>query len=653
MPRSGSRKRVQTTTDADGEFTLEDVPPGDHTVQANADGYEPTSREVTVVEGEEAEEDFELEPADEPEVELQSPTREDAAVTPAGGDLEVSFTTNQPGYYELYLRASEAQDDWRPFEGDEAAGTAESGANAVTVTVPDDEELAGRFHDVRVVFAGQHPEYDPAEDAEERALVVGDDLVVNVDKSQVYSDLHAADHDADPGDTLQVHGVVAEEGTQLVSHGLTVDGLGDGVIDFQGDGGPIFLDGDDQTLTGLEFRDFDRALTSDDFRAAGDAPTVTDNRFVGGGTGVFLGGSNAATVTGNLFEAADLGVYTVDEQATIDGNEFTENETGVVLDAEGLAETVSGNVFHPDHRSYLCDEAGTHDLTSGGDLATGNDFEAHPPIAFEDCLQPSLDGSYVHNVDSFEAHRGLQEGIDAAAENDTLEAHGEFTGEQIDVHVDGLALVAADATLANLDVPGSEAIVTVTGDDVLLEGLTITDDVALGDQDTHPVAVQVDGDSVSVSGTTISRTVADDEDAAHPLVRVAGEGVTADGNSVSRGPIALRGADGDGVFDATLTGNDVTGTYAHGIYVIVGDDGLLGSPLGSSAGLVVVDNTVTDADLAEDGHQDIKVTLVPGELNGEEPDDGEDAADIIFRDNTGIDSVEIPEGERHPRHRPE
>ncbi len=640
----------EAVTGADGAYSLAHVPPGEYTLNASAEGYEPDSQTVTVEAGDDLTGvDFELEPHEEaePAVEITDPTSEQPAAAPVGSDLDVTFEVTRSGEYALTLRETGEEGDWLAFDGAGATGIVSAGEHTVTVTVPDEAE-DDEVYDLRATF--DVPEEDRVEDVQDHALVTADAFVHNVDQDRVHFTLADADHEADAGDTLVVSGTLTEphndlaasQGTPLRTDGLTVDGGDDGVLDLGEANTPVFLDGDDQTVTGLRFEDFDVALGSDDHLTAGDSPTITDNTFADGGTGLVLDGPNAATVTDNTFVGTEVGVTTADDDADIVDNVFSGNALGVLLEAEDLETTVADNVFDVDNDLYLCDATASHDLSSDGDLAVDNDYGSAPPIAFDDCLRPELDEPYVHNVDSFLAHRNLGDAVDAAGSDETLEAFGAFAG-QVDLDVSGMTLRGGHASLANDGASGSEAILTISAGDVTVEGLTVTDDEAVASGQQPPVAVQVDTDGATLTGLALSRDVAGSAD--QPLLRVEADEVVVEDSELTGGQLALHGEDGDGVFDATLVGNSVSHTAGAGIHVEVGSDPLGGVPLiGDGASLTLEGNTVTEAGLDDAQAEALVLTLVPGELNGEDPDgDEREVATILFRDNPGIATVAVAE----------
>jgi len=202
-------------------------------------------------------------------------------------------------------------------------------------TLSDVEDLVFDDTTVRVVGAGGYDSIQAAVDA----ATAGDVVYVNagsyaetvtVDKQLAILGAKAGVDGADAGRGTGES--TLDGGFQIEADGVTLDGLmiQDGAS-IAGSKAGVYLTGDDATLTNMLFErgggfDAYRGIltpTNDDQSGL----TVTASKFTGWATGVYLDSDGDFEITGNLFEANNVGIST-DFPMTpgdIDSNTFTAN----------------------------------------------------------------------------------------------------------------------------------------------------------------------------------------------------------------------------------------------------------------------------------------------------------------------------------------
>lgn len=164
---------------------------------------------------------------------------------------------------------------------------------------------------------------------------------------------------AQPGDTLTIEGGVYEENV-VIDKPLTIEGVGDPVIDGGGEGDVVTITADNVTISRLVIRGSGRAISQEPAAVKvldADRPTIKHNRIEQSHFGIHITGSSGAVIDNNQI---DLGVAPVERrghaiylwevtEGAVHGNTVTNAADGIHLEFSednGIAmNTVTGSRY--------------------------------------------------------------------------------------------------------------------------------------------------------------------------------------------------------------------------------------------------------------------------------------------------------------------
>lgn len=112
---------------------------------------------------------------------------------------------------------------------------------------------------------------------------------------------------AQPGDTLTIEGGIYQENI-VIDKPLTIDGIGDPVIDGGGKGDVVTITADNVTLSRLVVRGSARAVSQEPAAIKvldADAPIIKNNRIEASHFGIHITGSRGAVIDGNEIDLGD------------------------------------------------------------------------------------------------------------------------------------------------------------------------------------------------------------------------------------------------------------------------------------------------------------------------------------------------------------